>query len=710
MIKIFLKNKINIFIKKISKKNKIAIAFSGGIDSNILLSIYKKIIKKKILLIHINHNISNNSKIIERICSEIAKVNKTKILIKQIKIKKKKIKRYGLEAAARYYRYKKITEILKKRNIKYIIFGHTNDDLIETFFINLIRGTSVCGILSLKKVTKLNNIIFIRPLLNYNRNLILKKLNLKLIIAYDISNNCLKIKRNFIRIIINKLLLKKFNFFNLSINKFIKNINLISKFIKRLTNIDYKKTNMKLSKVLLLSDFRISNLLKYYFARKKFLIPSKNWIKEFIKQIKNSKKVLIKKKNFFFFIYKKKILIKKMNILVHKYGGTSLGKINRIKKVSEKIKKFVNNNYKLLVVVSAMSKYTDNLIKKYKKTNKNINSKFYDIIVSTGELVSLGLLCSCLQKINVRVNYLTSWQIPILTNGNYSNASILKINFEKILKNFVKNDVIVVPGFQGINEIGEITTLGRGGSDNTAIEFAYYLNAKKCFIYTDVKGIYNKDPKLSNNIKIIKKINSKEILEMSSLGSKVMQLNSMVNCINKKIKTSVLSSFEKFKSIKSENKKGTLIVHYNFMNKKNITSIVTSEEIMCTFLFNKKKKIIKLINYFNSNNLPIDNICFNYYKKTNFLSFSINKSYSKYIKILKQIYSKNIKIKNRMCKLTLIGIGIKNYSNNFVKILYSLKNNLHFYCFTTSEMKISFLFKENKKERILKIIENKLKI
>ncbi|MGX7589420.1 tRNA lysidine(34) synthetase TilS [Candidatus Vidania fulgoroideorum] len=677
--------KINNFIKEnYKKKKKIAIAYSGGLDSNLLLYYYKKFLGNKIILINIIHNLNKNEK---KNCKIISKINKLKFFSKRIIIKNYKLRKMGKEGAYRYYRYKKFLEVMKKKNIKILLLGHNNDDLVETFLINIFRGTGIHGLNSLKKIIKIKNFFFIRPFIKFDRKFLIEKIikNKKIIIVYDRTNNDLSILRNFIRMIIKKYISKKIPFYKNSINNIISNSKEFLKILKIIAKKDLKKTMLKINKLNKLNKLRRKNLLIYY-IRKKILIPSSKWLNEFDKQLK-SKNFFFKKKNIFFFIKKKKIFCKKMKILVQKFGGTSLGNKKRIKKISKRICKFIEKGYKLIVVVSAKFGYTN----KYEKYCKN--KKFSDIVLFTGEYISLGILCDFLNDMGKKVNYLSSWQIPILTDSNFSFAKILKISSLKFYKYFLDYDVIVVPGFQGINKNGEITTIGRGGSDNTAIEIANCLNVE-CYIYTDVKGIYDKDPNLFKNCKIKKKILDIELIEISSLGAKVLQLDSVINCIKKRTKIKVLSSFSKFNSINNEKKKGTEIIFSKMIN----FSLVVTNVIMVTFI-TKKNKILKIINIFNKKNINIDNICFFKFIKKYIFSFSVDKKFK--IKKKYKYLAKN------MVKFSLVGLGIKNYCKNFFKIINLLKkNNINYYCFTTSEIKISFLIKKRYKKKIINIFNN----
>ena len=206
-----------------------------------------------------------------------------------------------------------------------------------------------------------------------------------------------------------------------------------------------------------------------------------------------------------------------------KFGGTSVANLSRIKNLQQLVKNKISNGHKkILVVVSAMSGVTNNLVKQYKKIDSNINKPEYDVILSTGEQYSSALISTFLNKNGIKSRSILGWQIPIITDDKFSQARIEKINTEKILKLFKKFNVLVVAGFQGISSECRITTLGRGGSDTSAVAIAVALKSKICEIYTDVEGIFSSDPKVVKDAKKIKNITYEEILEMASLGSKVL--------------------------------------------------------------------------------------------------------------------------------------------------------------------------------------------
>ena len=234
-----------------------------------------------------------------------------------------------------------------------------------------------------------------------------------------------------------------------------------------------------------------------------------------------------------------------MKIIVLKFGGTSVGNLDKIKKVSKIIISYVKKKYKVIVVSSAMSGVTNELQSKTKKIAQNFPDDEKDVILSTGEQVTCALIAGKLRDFGYKSRSWLGWQLPILTAGNHSSSRIVKIQKTKILNYLKKGGIPIITGFQGINNVFRITTLERGGSDTSAILCAKFFNAEKCIIFTDVKGVYTTDPNLIKNAKKIKIISYEEMLEMASLGAKVMQPASIQEARLNRIEIDVRSTFSK---------------------------------------------------------------------------------------------------------------------------------------------------------------------
>ena len=235
-----------------------------------------------------------------------------------------------------------------------------------------------------------------------------------------------------------------------------------------------------------------------------------------------------------------------MSLIVLKFGGTSVGSIKKINYVAKIIKKHHHKKNKLIVVSSAMSGVTNDLIKKSKQISKNFDKFEYDVLLSSGEQIACALLSGALLKIGLKSRSWLSWQIPIITKGDHKSSRIISINKKEILKYVNSGGIPIITGFQGISNNRRITTLGRGGSDATAISIAKFFSADDCFIYTDVSGVYTTDPKLNSKAKKIKKISYEEMLEMASLGAKIMQpislQDAMINDIDINVRSTIINS------------------------------------------------------------------------------------------------------------------------------------------------------------------------
>lgn len=237
-----------------------------------------------------------------------------------------------------------------------------------------------------------------------------------------------------------------------------------------------------------------------------------------------------------------------MGLVVQKFGGTSVGDTDRIKNVAAKVKAEVDAGNQVVVVVSAMAGVTNRLVKYCQEITPDYNPEEYDVVVSTGEQVTIGLLAMALQAAGVPARSWTGWQVPVLTDDAASKARINQIEVAGLQACLAAGMVPVVAGFQGINDRGRITTLGRGGSDTSAVALAAVLKADRCDIYTDVDGVYTTDPRFVKNARKLDRVTYEEMLEMASLGAKVLQTRSVELAMKYRVNLRVVSSFEKIRS------------------------------------------------------------------------------------------------------------------------------------------------------------------
>ena len=233
-----------------------------------------------------------------------------------------------------------------------------------------------------------------------------------------------------------------------------------------------------------------------------------------------------------------------MALIVQKYGGTSVGSIDRIRNVAERVAKFKMLGHQVVVVLSAMSGETNRLIALAKEINKEPDPRELDVLVSTGEQVTIALLAMALKDLGLKARSFTGWQVPILTDDAHTKARIEHIDDQAMRAALESGHVVVVAGFQGVDQAGNITTLGRGGSDTTGVALAAALKADECQIYTDVDGVYTTDPRIVPEARRLPTITFEEMLELASLGSKVLQIRSVEFAGKYKVKLRVLSSFE----------------------------------------------------------------------------------------------------------------------------------------------------------------------
>lgn len=259
-----------------------------------------------------------------------------------------------------------------------------------------------------------------------------------------------------------------------------------------------------------------------------------------------------------------------MKLIVQKYGGTSVGTVERIKAVAARIKRYVENGYAVVVVVSAMGKTTDQLIDLAKQITKNPDKREMDMLLSTGEQVSIALLAMALHETGINAISYTGSQVKVITDGNFSNARIQSIATDRIQKSLEENKVVIVAGFQGIDQEENITTLGRGGSDTSAVALATVLGTRDCEIYTDVDGVFTADPRIVPNTKKLKEISYEEMLELARLGAGVLHSRSVEFAKKYNIRLHVRSSFN--------DNEGTIVMPREEMMEKFVISGVTSKD------------------------------------------------------------------------------------------------------------------------------------
>ena len=402
-----------------------------------------------------------------------------------------------------------------------------------------------------------------------------------------------------------------------------------------------------------------------------------------------------------------------MKTIVLKFGGTSVGSIDRIKKVCKIIASYKKKKNRVVVVSSAMSGVTNDLINKSKLLSNNFNIAEYDALISTGEQVSCSLIAGRLNHIGFKSRSWLSWQLPILTDGPHSSARINKITVKE-LKIFIKSGGIpVVTGFQGINNNFRITTIGRSGSDATAIMLAKFIKADECIIYTDVDGVYTTDPKLHKKAKKIKKIFYDEMLEMASLGSKVMQPTSVQDAKLNKIEIKVKSSFI--------SKSGTLITNLEkAFSDQIITGISsTKKDAKITIIGVKDRPGVaaSIFKPLSKNLINVDMVVQNISpngKETD-LTFTIksedlNKTRN-IIKENKDINYRKLLFEKGVSKISIIGVGMITTPGVTYRMFQTLASKrINIQVISTSEIKISVLINKKNSKKALAALHKEFKL
>lgn len=399
-----------------------------------------------------------------------------------------------------------------------------------------------------------------------------------------------------------------------------------------------------------------------------------------------------------------------MGIVVQKFGGSSVADTDKLFKVCDHIIKEYNLGNNVLAVVSAQGKTTDKLICEELEITNEPSKREHDVLVATGEQITIAKLAMCLNKLGYNAVSYMGWQIPIITDNNYGNARIKKIDLSKISKDFKNKKIVIVAGFQGIDKNGNITTLGRGGSDTTAVALAAVLKANKCEIFTDVDGVYSADPNKVDDVLKIDTITYDEMLELASLGAKVLHNRCVEIGKNFNIPIIVKSTFEK-------ESKGTIVTYQKDLEDLYISGIAKIDNISIISLTGFKDKLEEshqLFKLLSESNINVDIIVQSLSEKNvKNISFSIKtEDLEKTLKILhKNSEYLNIDKLNHFdnfAKISLVGIGIANAPGVATKMFEALnENDIEIHMISTSEIKISVLVNQDKADIAMKSVHNK---
>jgi aspartate kinase len=388
-----------------------------------------------------------------------------------------------------------------------------------------------------------------------------------------------------------------------------------------------------------------------------------------------------------------------MSLLVQKFGGTSVGTVERIQKIADKLVTFRDQGHDIVVVVSAMSGETNRLVGLAHEMQEAPEPREMDVLLSTGEQVTIALLCMALKARGCDARSYTGTQVRILTDNAHTKARIQSIDEENIRSDLQAGRVVVVAGFQGSDEDGNITTLGRGGSDTTAVALAAALKADECQIYTDVDGVYTTDPRVESSAKRLEKITFEEMLEMASLGSKVLQIRAVEFAGKYNVPLRVLHSFQEGN--------GTLITldeEYDSMEQPVVSGIAFNRDeakVTVQGIPDNPGVASRILAPVGEANIEVDVIVQNVAAdNTTDLTFTVNRNETKRAKnvlepVCQELGAKNIVTDDSVAKVSIVGVGMRSHAGVAATMFKTLADeNINIQMITTSEIKISVIIDE----------------
>ena len=396
-------------------------------------------------------------------------------------------------------------------------------------------------------------------------------------------------------------------------------------------------------------------------------------------------------------------------LIVKKFGGTSVANAERIEAVADIVEQTINEGNRVTVVLSAMGNNTDKLIKLAKEISPEPDLREYDALVSTGEQVSVALLAMALLKRGIQGKSYTAYQLGIKTNSSHSRARILDVDVNKITKELEEGVVPVITGFQGMNELGDITTLGRGGSDTTGVALAVALNADECQIYTDVDGVFTTDPRVYEKAKLLKNVSFEEMLELSSMGAKVLQLRAVEYASKFNMPIRVLSSFNQGE--------GTLVQEEKNIMERPIVSGISSIDNEAKLTIRGVPDIpgvaAKILGPISDAGIDVDVIVQNVgADNTTDFTFTVDKSnLSKAENIMKDTSSSLggglVEADDDIAKISIVGRGMRANAGVASKMFQALAaNEINILMITTSEIKISVVIKKEEMEEAIRALHD----
>jgi len=409
-----------------------------------------------------------------------------------------------------------------------------------------------------------------------------------------------------------------------------------------------------------------------------------------------------------------------MALIVQKFGGTSVGSVERIRNVARRVAKWKAAGHDLVVVPSAMAGETNRLIALAKEIQPQPDPRELDVIATTGEQVTIGLLSMALMELGVKARSYMGWQVKVTTDSAFTKARIISIDEEKIRKDLKSGYVVVVAGFQGIDDKGNITTLGRGGSDTSAVALAAALKAHECHIYTDVDGVYTADPRVVPEARRLRTVTFEEMLELAGAGSKVLQIRSVEFAGKYKVPTRVLSSLtDPLLPVAEEGKAGTLITFeedpHMAMEKAVISGVASQRDeakITVKDVPDRPGVAYAILGPIADAHIDVDVIVQNVgHDGMTDMTFTVNRNdYARALKILKEQVQPHIKCREvsgdeRIAKVSIVGMGMRSHAGIAAQMFRTLaEEGINIQMISTSEIKITVVIDEKYTELAVRVL------
>ncbi|NLB88602.1 MAG: aspartate kinase [Syntrophomonadaceae bacterium] len=402
-----------------------------------------------------------------------------------------------------------------------------------------------------------------------------------------------------------------------------------------------------------------------------------------------------------------------MALLVTKFGGSSVASIEKIKQIAARVKRMQEEGNEIVVVVSAMGDTTDELIRLAKLTGSNLNSREMDMLLATGEQQSAALLALALQGLGASAISLTGWQAGISSDSNYSKAKICDIKAQRIKEEVNSGKIVVVAGFQGLSPDGNITTLGRGGSDTTAVALAAELGAEKCLIFTDVDGVYTADPRIVKNARKLSYIGYEEMLELASLGAGVLQPRAVEFAMLYKVDVEVLCSFN--------NNPGTLVTEVNTMEKQRVVSGVADDtncaKIALFDVPDKPGVAMTLFKKLANHGINVDMVIQSAMRNNrNDIAFTIEsddlaKAIPVVEELVEELGASGMSYGDDVAKVSIVGAGMQSNPGVAADMFEALASaNINIHMISTSEIKISCIIDKDKINEAVQVLHEKFEL